>query len=352
MIALFVALGGGAYAASLPRNSVGSAQLKANAVTTAKVKDGTLKRSDFAAGEMPSVPGTVRGEPGPVGPKGDKGETGASGPTGAAGKDGAPGATGPAGKDGATGPAGQDGEDGLGVGGFFGDGADGDQTFASNQLLTRDMYFEDLTLNPGVNVNANGFRIFVAGTLTMGAGSRIHRNGNPGSNSSGGGALTPGTLGGSGAGAPAGAPQCVTAHSQSNALGGFGGASNCSNGGAATQPSAAEGGPTVLSSAAQALTGRTLDGGRINGGGGGAGNSTALQGGGGSGGGVVVVAARTIVVTGAAAISANGGAAGGAAGGGGGGVVVVVSTTPKPTTLAVTATGGTGALGGRVVFLS
>jgi hypothetical protein len=38
MLALFIALSGTAYAATLPRNSVGTAQLKKNAVTTPKIK--------------------------------------------------------------------------------------------------------------------------------------------------------------------------------------------------------------------------------------------------------------------------------------------------------------------------
>jgi hypothetical protein len=38
MLALFVALSGTAYAATLPRNSVGTPQLKRNAVTTPKIK--------------------------------------------------------------------------------------------------------------------------------------------------------------------------------------------------------------------------------------------------------------------------------------------------------------------------
>ena len=41
-IAVFVALGGGAYAVSVPRNSVGPTQLKTNAVTAAKVKNRSL----------------------------------------------------------------------------------------------------------------------------------------------------------------------------------------------------------------------------------------------------------------------------------------------------------------------
>lgn len=51
-IALFVALGGGAYAVSVPRNSVGTTQLKANAVTAAKVKNRSLLASDFKRGQL------------------------------------------------------------------------------------------------------------------------------------------------------------------------------------------------------------------------------------------------------------------------------------------------------------
>jgi hypothetical protein len=51
-IAVFVALGGGAYAVSVPRNSVGTTQLKANAVTGAKVKNRSLLMSDFKRGQV------------------------------------------------------------------------------------------------------------------------------------------------------------------------------------------------------------------------------------------------------------------------------------------------------------
>src|SRR4051794_20480745 len=58
-LALFVALGGGAYAAAtLPRNSVGAAQIKPNAVTSWKVRDNSLLAKDFQAGQLPlNVPG-------------------------------------------------------------------------------------------------------------------------------------------------------------------------------------------------------------------------------------------------------------------------------------------------------
>jgi len=79
-IALLVALGGTGYAAvTLPRNSVGNAQLKNDAVTTSKVKNHSLLRVDFASGQVPPGPR------GPVGPPGPAGAAGARGPTGPAG---------------------------------------------------------------------------------------------------------------------------------------------------------------------------------------------------------------------------------------------------------------------------
>ena len=65
-VALLLALGGTGVAAvtALPRNSVGTAQLKANAVTSAKVRNGTLLRADFKPGQLPA------GSAGPQGPPG------------------------------------------------------------------------------------------------------------------------------------------------------------------------------------------------------------------------------------------------------------------------------------------
>jgi hypothetical protein len=74
ILALFVAMGGTSYAvAMLPKNSVGSKQIKKNAVTSTKVKNGSLKKGDFKAGQLPA--GTP-GLPGAKGDKGDKGEQG------------------------------------------------------------------------------------------------------------------------------------------------------------------------------------------------------------------------------------------------------------------------------------
>jgi hypothetical protein len=60
-IAVFCVLGGGAYAAiRIPNNSVGTKQLKKNAVTSPKVKNGSLLASDFKAGVLPDVGGFQR----------------------------------------------------------------------------------------------------------------------------------------------------------------------------------------------------------------------------------------------------------------------------------------------------
>jgi hypothetical protein len=80
IVALLMAMGGTGYAAfKLPRNSVGTAQIKKNAVTSAKVKNGSLKPPDFARGAFPA---------GGQGPKGDTGPAGANGANGTNGLNG------------------------------------------------------------------------------------------------------------------------------------------------------------------------------------------------------------------------------------------------------------------------
>src|SRR5437879_11616734 len=81
-LALFVALGGTSYAAvSLPRNSVGTAQLKSSAVTSAKVRNGSLATIDLSRKAISDLRGRTgspgaAGAPGSQGAKGDKGDPG------------------------------------------------------------------------------------------------------------------------------------------------------------------------------------------------------------------------------------------------------------------------------------
>ena len=81
-VAVFIALGGTGYAMTrLPKNSVGTKQIKphavgtkqikAGAVRTAQVADGSLQSSDFAANQLPAGergPAGTDGAPGPPGP--------------------------------------------------------------------------------------------------------------------------------------------------------------------------------------------------------------------------------------------------------------------------------------------
>jgi hypothetical protein len=89
LLALFVALGGTGYAAlKIPRHSVGSAQLKNNAVSTSKVKNGALLSRDFKVGEIPIGATGATGATGLQGPKGDTGAAGTNGTNGTNGVQG------------------------------------------------------------------------------------------------------------------------------------------------------------------------------------------------------------------------------------------------------------------------
>ena len=144
-VAVFVSLGGGAYAAGvLPSASVGTAQLKRDAVTSSRVKDGTLRASDFAAG----LPAGTRGSAGADGATGAPGAPGAPGAQGAPGAPGAPGAAGargPAGPVGPRGPAGRDGDDGQG----FTTVREGTLTVGSGQIVAKTVRCADGELATG-----------------------------------------------------------------------------------------------------------------------------------------------------------------------------------------------------------
>jgi len=82
LVALFIALGGTSYAAlTLPKNSVGTRQIRPRAVTLSKISTSARK--------------SLTGQTGPAGRTGPMGQTGPAGPTGPKGETGMTGASGP-----------------------------------------------------------------------------------------------------------------------------------------------------------------------------------------------------------------------------------------------------------------
>lgn len=83
LLAFVVLCGGVAVAAGeLGRNTVGTPQLKRDAVTSAKVKDGSLQPQDLAKSFRPATPPGPAGPAGPTGPQGPEGRRGFEGPPG------------------------------------------------------------------------------------------------------------------------------------------------------------------------------------------------------------------------------------------------------------------------------
>ncbi len=188
---------------------------------------------------------------------------------------------------------------------IYGTGADGDAVLDGTTTvlsmapsstvysMTRDMYFNDLTINAGVRLSPAGYRIFVKGTLKfMGADSTVGFTtgfATAGSIAQGGGILEP------------------VLHS----LGG------AATGVLATVPHSSMGGANYFMVPRQAVTGYSVTA---------AGGPTFLRGGAGGlgqvGGGIVIIAARYISgpASGTAYIKAPGTAPAG------GGVILIVSS--------------------------
>lgn len=246
-----------------------------------------------------------------------------------------------------------------GANGFFGGGTDGNVTVTTPISLSRDMFYNDLTISGSGSINPNGYRIFVAGILDLtGAGAgAIERIGNNASGTAGAvvrtasntilstcsagvaggaGGINAGVIGGNGTSVSVGAGGASgggfgTTYGNNTGYGGQGlvnGGNSPGSRGVVTTPAHFNRFATEL------IRGVTLSGGGAgsSGSGGGAGNTAAAAGGqgggGGGGGGVIYIAANQIKTSGAAAgaISTNGGNGGngangaaGATGGGGGG---------------------------------
>ena len=248
---------------------------------------------------------------------------------------------------------------------IYGDGSDGDVTISTNTTLTRDMYYDSLTINEGIELNTGGFYVYVRNTLTgVGAGGKIVLNGGD-------------------AGSPYvyshGAHPCGEAHAcdintytdghsgtyQNNGagpgtlsgfMGGVGGDGGDSGGGntggvitGITPPAATEGGKEAVRCLGFWLATPRCVGG--SGGASGGADNSGTSGGSGGGGGVNVVFARKI--SGVITQEAKGGdaAAGsiydysGGSGGGGGGVCVLVCDGEGSATWTQDVSGGAGSAG-------
>jgi hypothetical protein len=192
-----------------------------------------------------------------------------------------------------------------GVDSVYGTGADGDAVLdgtttvlstapsSSVYSMTRDMYFNDLTINAGVRLAPNGYRIFVKGTLKfMGTDSTIGFTT---------GYSTEGSI------MQGGAAATAVTHSLGGSATGF----------TATAPHSNMGGSAYFQVPHQAVTGYSITA---------SGGPTFLRGGAGgtaqAGGGVVIIAARYISgpASGTAYIKAPGTAPAG------GGVILIVSS--------------------------
>jgi hypothetical protein len=283
---------------------------------------------------------------------------------------------------------------------WFGDGSDSDVTISAGTTnLSRDMYYHNLTITGGA-LAANGWKIYVSGTLDITAApansiiaASSSQNGQNASNAGGGtrGSITntsttvgQNQLGGSGVNGGTGAGSSGSLDTSTWTVGGL---SSTSGGGGAVGATAGGSGraPTTPSTttdirrlqtelSAWQATGAYQ---RMNGGQGGPGGSSGAGdgvgsggggGGGGAGAGILYIAARTINrggSTAASAISAigglggngasgtggtNRGGGGGASGGGGGWIYLIFRTlTGSTATNVLDASGGAGGSGANGV---
>jgi len=273
---------------------------------------------------------------------------------------------------------------------LFGDGSDGDVSLSSGTTsLTRDMYYNNLTLTGTAKFATSGYRVFVRGILDISAAGNgcINRDGTNGVNaSSATGASAPAaqsasTVGGSGnggaggtgsttTGAQAAAPTNLTpANGGAGGLGAAGG-SGTSGAGGGTRAGATVANPVSYRHFTQnLLRGVSIMSGGAGGaggaGGGGDGTAGAGGGSGGNGGCIVWVSARFVNRSGSTAdgaiscVGGNGGngftpaagarGGGGGAGGGGGGYIYFAygALLGSTATNCFSAGGGTGGNGGN-----
>lgn len=226
--------------------------------------------------------------------------------------------------------------------GFYGDGSDGNVTISTTVTLTRDMFYDTLTINsPGI-LKPSGWRVYCKTALTVNTGGSVNANGIAGSGATAGTAISGNTLSGNtGAGGAGGTT--TGSNAGTSGTGSLGGGTGAAGSGASGAGGVARSVTAVSASSLRAMPSAAL--GLFNGSGGtntlviggqggsgGGGDGTNAGGGGGSGGAVLIINART--VTNSGTISADGGAGatpaagntGGGAGGGGGLVIINTST--------------------------
>jgi hypothetical protein len=242
---------------------------------------------------------------------------------------------------------------GLGV---FGDGSDGDVTISTTVTLTRDMFYNNLSIVAGGILNTNAYRIYVKNTLTTSGGGRVRFSGNTGNagpTGTGASAIADGTVAGSIAG---GNNATVGNNIATNGFGGAGGAGGTGTGspgagGTVTPPVAAMGDMK----GGIGIPGHLIGGGILalaRGGASGGGGSGASGGGGGGGGGTMVIVTRLLSLASAGDIASNGGNGGpgaansGGGGGGGGGLLQIIYASKNAGITFSAATNCPGGLGG------
>lgn len=277
---------------------------------------------------------------------------------------------------------------------YYGDGSDGDVTVSTAIILTRDMFYHNLTITSSGSINTKGWRVHCSGILDVTAAlasaiawpTAAGGAGGLGSGGAAGAAVAGNTVGngqsGSAGGTPGSTNPGVTtgaSPSLTNSAGGIGGRGSTGGVGTGAAAGGTGGTPGTITNLTHlhmlvhdlfvAMTASIITGGiGGTGGGGGTGNGSGFGGGGGGGacgGNVVAVFARTIARSSSGPvgiINANGGlggagfspatvggGGGGAGAGGGGGYMYLVYSyvTGTACTNMVTCNGGLGGAGGN-----
>lgn len=281
------------------------------------------------------------------------------------------------------------GSAGIATNQWFGSGSDGNVTLsAGGTALTRNMYYNNLTIDGTASLATRGYLIFVAGTLDLSNApvNAITARGNNGASTTNtvAGSAGPGQVatvlalqqaGGAGtAGGTTTGNQAAAATAMAAGMGGVSGAGGAGGAGSSGAGGASRAGAIVKSpyspefATTTFIRGVTQMGGGAASPGGSSGGGDGTAGGGGGGGaangGVVVIFANNITrgsSTAVSAISAFGGAGGnggvgaggnrggggGAGGAGGGGIYILYNTlTGTTATNALDCSGGNGGNGG------